>query len=161
MHSFLSGGLATLCLVAGARWALQPLEGYAVSEGEPVTALRAGRLRLLQWEAFGLYYGFPACCTLEFMANRCADTQREFPNGPWLGSGFIPCACCAPVAQDMTRFISDVIQPQRLCSTPFPDEGPDAVADAIIAMVHAPGWTAAYRRLLSWRRRIRQALGTY
>ncbi len=126
----------------------------------PARPRRVSRRRLLLWEAFGLYFGFPACCTQEFMANGCADTKRQFPHGPWLGSGFVPCLKCAPAAQDLTRFVADVIQPQRLCSAPFPNEGPDEVADVIIAMTHAPSWHRMYCRLLSWRRRIRQALGT-
>lgn len=165
MHLALTGGLATVCLVAGARWALQPLTDYAAIEGvpegcEPSSGPRGvGRRRLLQWEAFGLYYGFPACCTREFMANSCADTKRAYPDGPWSGSGFIPCAACAQAAHDWPRFIAEVIQPQRLCVTPFPQEGPNEVADAILAMVHAPEPHRLTQSLLRWRGRLRAFLG--
>lgn len=71
----------------------------------------------------GNHFGFPECCVKEFAANYCQPTKELYPEGPWLGTGFVPCPCCAPAAAaDFEHFVANRITPNRSCSTPFPDD---------------------------------------
>lgn len=76
------------------------------------------------WTAFGSYFGFPDCCIASFERGGQRDVIAAFPDGPWLGSGFIPCMDCAPRAEKhFSRFVEEEIQPRRIRSLPFPADG--------------------------------------
>lgn len=79
-------------------------------------------IRQLLLATMGIHFGFPECCIKEFTADYCETTKRLYPEGPWVGTGFIPCACCAAAALDFPTFVAERITPNRLCSTPFPDQ---------------------------------------
>lgn len=77
-------------------------------------------MKLDRWHALGVYLGYPICCVFSFCDTLSEDTRDKYPNGPWVGTGFIPCVNCAPHALDFERFVKDKIEPQRLSSVPFP-----------------------------------------
>jgi hypothetical protein len=76
----------------------------------------------IRFSTLGSYFGFPECCVKEFTANYCETTRRLYPEGPWMGTGFIPCPCCAPAALEFDQFVANHITPNRRCSTPFPND---------------------------------------
>ena len=86
--------------------------------------------------AFGRYFGYPACCVAEFKATVSMATKFLYPNGPWLGTGFIPCSRCAPAALDFESFVAEHITPNRLCHLPFPQQPT------------GPGWQLAMDKLI-------------
>lgn len=72
------------------------------------------------WREWGEYFGFPECCIQQFEKDFCAQVKRNYPNGPWLGTGYVPCDCCAPKAEPNFRaFVASVITPNRKCQMPF------------------------------------------
>jgi hypothetical protein len=89
----------------------------------------------VQWRALGQHFGYPQCCVEEFLKDCCQTTKDRYPNGPWLGTGYIPCPCCAAkAAGNFDDFVATVIAPVRLAATPFPEEGcDDAIDNAIVA----------------------------
>jgi hypothetical protein len=79
----------------------------------------------LRYSAFGNHFGFPECCVTAFATDFCNTTRNLYPEGPWMGTGFIPCACCAESALDFDKFVAERITPNRLCPTPFPEVAED------------------------------------
>lgn len=76
-------------------------------------------IQQLRNTALGKHFGFPECCIAEFAKNFCQTTKARYPRGPWVGSGFIPCARCAEVALDFAKFLVERIVPNRQCVLPF------------------------------------------
>ncbi len=91
------------------------------------------RLRL-----FGWYFGFPKCCTNQFVgefdsiiSGRETPDRRSPPHSKpgdpghhvWTGTGFIPCSMCVPAARaDFKRFVAEHITPNRRHPEPFPKD---------------------------------------
>lgn len=48
-----------------------------------------------RWRILGLYFGYNPCCIQWFISY--AAYPEKFPkiDGPWIGTGFLPCLCCA------------------------------------------------------------------
>jgi hypothetical protein len=67
--------------------------------------LMKSAIRKSWFVATGVYYGFPLCCAIAMDTNFCFDTKDMYPNGPWVGSGFV----------------EQQIKPNRVCKSPFPD----------------------------------------
>lgn len=117
----------------------------------------------LRYTALGSYLGFPECCVTAFSTDFCATTKNLYPEGPWMGTGFIPCAGCAEEALNFDKFVAERITPNRLCATPFPDSNDDRV-DAMTALfdeIYAPPVAPATRMLMklsSWTRQRSPAL---
>lgn len=85
------------------------------------------------WRAFGRLAGFPTCCIEAFEADCCADTKKAYPLGPWVGSGFIPCKCCAFSANvNFAQFVDENIAPRRFQPTPFPQQWTDEEGDRLL-----------------------------
>lgn len=76
--------------------------------------------------ALGVWYGFPTCCADAFSSNCCWETKEVFPQGPWTGTGFIPCLTCARLIGlnqlNFERFVQQRIAPKRIDPSPFPVE---------------------------------------
>jgi hypothetical protein len=71
--------------------------------------------------ALATFLGYPQCCIDAFNRDENHDTIAAFPNGPWIGSGFIPCLQCASkAALNFGRFVDEKITPNRKCPAPFP-----------------------------------------
>jgi hypothetical protein len=71
-----------------------------------------------QWIFHGLNYGYPPCCVREFISGQWNYAERN--KGPWMGSGFVPCAECQPDArEDFIRFVQERILPFRRATQPF------------------------------------------
>jgi hypothetical protein len=113
----------------------------------------------IQWRALGQHYGYPACCIEEFLKDCCQVTKDRFPGAPWLGTGYIPCPCCAEKAiSDFDDFVTAVIAPARCANAVFPEEGPEEDIDAAIeaawyasAEVQQPAPTPfSLRRIPQW-----------
>lgn len=78
------------------------------------------RAILNTWESFGEHYGYPPCCVAAFRLNWCEETKRAYPDGPFMGTGFIPCiACAAEAAKDFPAWVAKNITPNRKCPTKF------------------------------------------
>jgi hypothetical protein len=111
----------------------------------------------LRYSALGSYLGFPECCVAAFSTDFCATTKNLYPEGPWMGTGFIPCACCAEEALNFDKFVAERITPNRLCASPFPDATDERV-DAMTALfdeIYAPRVAPPMRMLMnvdSWTR---------
>jgi hypothetical protein len=88
-----------------------------------------------QLAALGKYFGFPNCCIEEFLSTQSHATWTKYPDGPWVGTGFMPCVSCADKALDFDKFVADNITPHRACPTPFPDQGTDEQMEALIRRV--------------------------
>lgn len=79
-------------------------------------------------EWYGLYFGYPRCCTDAFN-ERCSQFPvPEPPSGPWIGTGFIPCDRCAAMIRErgLEWFVAEQIEPFRICIGRFPDGEPIA-----------------------------------
>lgn len=86
--------------------------------------LMKSAIRKSWFVATGVYYGFPLCCAIAMETNFCFDTKDAYPDGPWVGSGFVPCLACAKKAvENFSRFVEQNIKPNRVCKSPFPDGG--------------------------------------
>jgi hypothetical protein len=73
------------------------------------------------WKECGKEYGYPACCIDAFTTDGCADTEEQFPEGPWYGTGYVPCVQCAPKClADFQKFINENIAPKRIFPFAFP-----------------------------------------
>lgn len=71
--------------------------------------------------AAGLFYGFPECCVEGFATSYNMEVREKYPNLASKGSGYIPCACCAPeVQKDWEGFKQNVIMKNRHSDLPFP-----------------------------------------
>ena len=90
-------------------------------------------LNHLRAAALGYLFGFPECCITAFETDFCRVTKALYPDGPWLGTGFMPCACCAKDALDFDQFVAERITPNRLCTAAFPEIEDERVF-ALIAM---------------------------
>ena len=82
--------------------------------------------------ALGRYFGFPDCCTAEFDNDSCHATRWAYPDGPWLGTGFMPCLDCAPKALNFDQFVARHIVPNRVCHLPFPQQPHGLAMTAVI-----------------------------
>lgn len=90
----------------------------------------------IQYKFFGALYGFPSCCVDAFCASYCRETLMRHPNGPWMGTGYMPCSSCAPkAAQDFDRFVAERIAPKRICPLPFPSELSRTATDAALSFI--------------------------
>ena len=93
----------------------------------------------LQWSAMGRHYGYPSCCIKEFNATHCQATKDQYPDGPWRGTGYLPCQDCAPAAyRDFSGFVATHIRPKRREAQRFPhdvldDEDFDAILERAVA----------------------------
>ena len=84
------------------------------------TAVTAETQRLAHWKRMGEFYGYPQCCILVFLKNCCAATKHYYPEGPWDGTGFVPCMCCAKQAvDDFPAWVEATIMPRRVSADPF------------------------------------------
>lgn len=82
--------------------------------------------RAAAWLHDGQYYGYPSCCVNQFIMDCCIETRKRFPTGPWVGTGFFPCADHAKMIErmGMREFVRQIIQPNR--SHDADDFGPGA-----------------------------------
>lgn len=72
----------------------------------------------------GLHFGYPGCCVRDFV-DRSDRPPAGQDRGPWIGTGYIPCAAHAlTAAADWDGFVRDVITPARACKQPFPHSRP-------------------------------------
>jgi hypothetical protein len=71
---------------------------------------------------FGI--GYPRCCINAFLKDFCEETKQRHPEGPWMGTGFIPCPACAEEAlsRGFEVFVEAKILPERVSSIPFPND---------------------------------------
>lgn len=83
-------------------------------------------------EEDGRHFGYPACCVAwaylyeqsGLVAPLIGARAPDIPEGPWKGTGFIPCVVCRPAyAADPVGWIARNITPNRECGAPFPDGG--------------------------------------
>lgn len=85
------------------------------------------------WKELGKYYGYPECCTAWFITRGLRIMNSE-GNTPFTsqqdlvsdGKGFIPCPSCA---DKITRDNIDSLIKDRICSTPYPNDGSDEELD--------------------------------
>jgi hypothetical protein len=133
--------LGAVCLaayIAAMNWALRPLREStgsrrAVARRDADEQAESDRQR--QYKLFGAIYGFPACCVQAFCSSHCSETRVQYPDGPWMGTGFVPCITCAPAALDFDRFIAEKVAPARICPSQFPSELSGSAVDAALAVV--------------------------
>lgn len=53
-----------------------------------------------RWRVFGLYFGYNSCCVQAFIRHDVDPESYPKPDGPWIGTGFIPCEPCGQRALD-------------------------------------------------------------
>lgn len=71
----------------------------------------------------GRYLGYPECCLQAFGRDTCQVTKDKHPNGPWWGTGYVPCeACAAKCLVNFTLFVEQHIAPRRQAPVPFPQD---------------------------------------
>lgn len=71
----------------------------------------------------GLMYGFSECCIEGFVENFNKDTKKHFSDGPYMGTGLIPCLCCAKSIKENNNWseYQDKINKNRKIKTKFPE----------------------------------------
>jgi hypothetical protein len=81
-------------------------------------------LRHQSYFGIGLEMGYPCCCIDAFLKDFCQETKERHPEGPWMGTGYIPCPVCAEqaLAQGFEVFVQSHIQPRRVSPIPFPQD---------------------------------------
>lgn len=108
---------------------------------------------VLRWKALGEYFGFPECCIKEFLETACQSTKDRYPEGPWSGTGFLPCLQCSEKALEFKSFVRDYITPHRVCPTPFPRNGSIARMDIVAERGAAKAPLSSFTPLLQARLR--------
>lgn len=93
-------------------------------------------VRDIAYTKLGQFLGFPACCIAAFRTDETKQVMAMYPNAPWMGTGFIPCKCCAKKALvNFQQFVLEEIHTRRQCPYAFPYfdawEGSDAMTDKI------------------------------
>lgn len=75
--------------------------------------------RAIYWEVMGSYFGYPACCVKQFTLDCCAETKEKVGDEepPFYAVGFVPCMKCLDKAYDFTKFVENVINRNRVCSS--------------------------------------------
>lgn len=83
----------------------------------------------LQHRAAGAFFGYPTCCIEEFLPRfktslealmKEQDERSEAALTSWVGTGYIPCAACRPIAeQNFRAFVAERILPRRCTAEPF------------------------------------------
>lgn len=138
------GALGLGAFVWSILWAIRPLKEAArvARDRRSRDSLHAlgqplgSSMEDIQYKLFGALYGFPSCCVNEFCTSYCMDTRNQYPDGPWMGTGYMPCISCAPTAaQDFDKFVAEHIATKRICPLPFPSELSRTATDAALSFV--------------------------
>lgn len=76
--------------------------------------------------ATGLFFGFPECCIEGFITDYNEKTKVHYPEAPFIGTGFVPCICCAESATHNWPEFKAKIEKNRISTLPFPEDNNDA-----------------------------------
>jgi hypothetical protein len=107
-----------------------------------------------QWRVMGKAFGYPHCCIAEFEKDSCQTTKDLYPTGPWLGTGYLPCSCCAPkAAENFDAFVAKHIDPHREVYASFPDDSEiDTQRDVDFRLVNALNEIPFHKGFIIWLR---------
>ncbi len=53
----------------------------------------------------GLYFGYPACCVLQFCRDYAMSNRSSIPDSKFIGTGYVPCRA---FAHQIARLVKDV-----------------------------------------------------
>jgi hypothetical protein len=80
-------------------------------------------IRAAVHKKIGRFLGYPECCLQAFAQDTCQVTKVKYPNGPWWGTGYVPCSDCAEKCLvNFSQFVGQHITPRREAPAPFPSE---------------------------------------
>lgn len=80
--------------------------------------------------ALGVYFGYPECCTKSFIEQPVYE-RSLVQKSVHKNHGFIPCHECAMKIVNGEETLEGLIK-NRVCRTPFPDEGSQEDSDAFV-----------------------------
>lgn len=90
------------------------------------------------WQKLGAHFGYPACCVAHFSAlceqGRMPGREAALadPQGPWNGTGFVPCPSHVEALRGKTRASVAALLVNRQHSRPFPHSDDDEVERFIV-----------------------------
>lgn len=77
------------------------------------------------YTAAGVYFGFPDCCIETFIDDKQHAVLEVFPKLESIGTGYMPCMCCAKEVHENWPNFQEKINKNRIATLKFPNDTND------------------------------------